>query len=362
MRIAILDRHAKHRDQVASALQHHGAETAGREALGDLGRGDKLLVIGVEDDWLSQQTLDDLRAAGQRGVERVLWQLEPLPPTRVSALARRIMAADLDHQAARLAKGRLSPSGGWTLADRITLYPLAASMRRRGGADPSELVSAKMLRYPQRQARCIVSLWRHRLLDRILVSLPSRQTFLDSVGVPSEVVPAGYGPWYGHVLPGVARDIDVVFLGKVSPRRQHLLARFGSELAAKGHELRIIDRGCFGEERTRLLNRTKVLLNFHKFPWEFPLMRLMMAMACGALVVSEQAETPPGFFDERHLVIRPLDGLLDAVVEHLQDDETRQRITAAAYRRVTAELTLERVMGEALLDKRNLSRRNGVPP
>lgn len=351
VRIAVLEQHSRYRDQLAYALDRQPVEIVGHEQISSFGPEDKAILIGLEDDWLSGRHVEALQAAGERGAERLLWQLEPLPPPGMPSVSRWIVSADLSLQARRPRSRKRASPKGWTVADRLVMGSLAASLRARRAEEPSQVRTPKMLRYPMRQSRSIVSLWRSRMLDRVLVSLPSRRAFLSEVGVPSEVVPAGYGPWYGGPLPGVSRDLDVVFLGKVNPRRSPLLSRFETELARRGRELRIVDRNCYDNARTELLNRTKILLNLHKFPWEFPLMRLMMAMSCGALVVSEPAESPLTFFDERHLVIEPLDRLLDAIILHLEDEDRRRRIAAAAFERVTTELTLESVMVPALLKR-----------
>lgn len=332
--------------QIADALGTQFPLAGANISAENLSAGDILLLIGTG-RWAHPDSVRELREAARRGVRRVLWQLEPLPPP-VEGWPRRILTADLAN--ARGAWKIQSPLGkvartalGSTLASALTV-----SMRH-SPVDPSLLRARKIMGYPLKQARDIAQFWRDGLLDHILVSVPSRQAFLAQHQIPSEVVPVGFMRELGSIMPGLARDIDVLFLGQVSDRRADLLASIQARLQRHGRVLHIVDRNCYGEARTRILNRSKIILNLQKFPWEFPIIRLLMAMACKTLVVSESAGDPGPFLEDRHLIVRDAGELGEALVTYLARDDERARITDAAHAFVTEEFTLASLLSEALV-------------
>ena len=84
-----------------------------------------------------------------------------------------------------------------------------------------------MLRQPMREARELNVLVKQGLIDRILVSVPSRKRYLERIGLECDVVPVGYTSWYGHLKTTTenVRDIDVLFLGVMSARRKKMLKK-----------------------------------------------------------------------------------------------------------------------------------------
>ena len=96
------------------------------------------------------------------------------------------------------------------------------------------------------------------------------------------------------------RDIDVLFMGCTSDRRERALARFAESLTRRRAHLLISDNSRpnwsssssfrTGDEKWELLNRAKILVNIHQgespyFEW----MRMVQAMMNGAVVVSEHS-------------------------------------------------------------------------
>jgi spore maturation protein CgeB len=150
------------------------------------------------------------------------------------------------------------------------------------------------------------------------------------------------------------RDIDVVFLGNISRRRRPLLKELELAMEKAGFKLRVVDRNCYGDERTQLLNRSKILLHLNSHPWELPGMRMLMAMSCKAMVVSEYAEDSSPYIDGKHLLMAHTKNLANLVVSCLKDEARRTEITDQAYQFVTGAHTLATSLA-ALLDSRSRS-------
>jgi hypothetical protein len=123
----------------------------------------------------------------------------------------------------------------------------------------------------------------------------------------------------------------VVFLGTVAQGRDRLLTQVQETLVRHGYQFTIVDKGCYGEERTRLLNRAKIILYLRGYPWETPRMRLVMAMGCKTMVVAETFEDTLPFRPGEHLATSPSHNLAGTLVSYLRNDSTRQRIADAAY-------------------------------
>lgn len=134
---------------------------------------------------------------------------------------------------------------------------------------------------------------------------------------------------------GLERDIPVLWLGKVgSERRRKLLQRLRAELQARGVELLVIDGEerpyVFGEERTQLLNRTKIMLNLLREKWDDNSLRYTLASHNGALVVSEPTLPHTSFEPGVHLVQAPLPDMADAICHYLQHEKQRRQIVERA--------------------------------
>ena len=162
---------------------------------------------------------------------------------------------------------------------------------------------------------------------------------------------------------GTDRDIDVVFLGGSTERRAAALARLAPVLWDRHSQLRMFTFSrpltgeepgiVFGDEKYRLLARSKVLVNLHRsdesdadgyFEWA----RMIEAMANGCVVVTEASLGHDPLTADEHFVETTLDDLATDVISVLDDDERRGQIAAAAHRVVMDDLALGPAVGELL--------------
>ena len=98
----------------------------------------------------------------------------------------------------------------------------------------------------------------------------------------------GQQPRFGEDQ-GKQRNIDVLFVGNLSRGRlrQGRLKAIAKRLENNGLNVEIHKGGYFGDRRLDGLNRTKIMLHVHQFPWDTPWMRWLRASACGAAMASE---------------------------------------------------------------------------
>lgn len=191
---------------------------------------------------------------------------------------------------------------------------------------------------------------REGTIDLLFVTSREKQEYVAEEGYESWYVPYGYHRSLGRLL-GIERDVDVLFLGETRPwrRRRHLrhLRRAGVEVTVRG-SWHADAKGLWGEERTRFLNRTKIVIHLQRYPGKVAAMRFVFAMANGAMVISEPSYRPEPFVSGEHYVEATVGEMPGVIRHYLARPEERERITAAAHRLVTEELTYRRSMEKML--------------
>ena len=196
-----------------------------------------------------------------------------------------------------------------------------------------------------------------------VLAIPSRWTagFLRTRGFDPMVLPPSVNQ--GEDLE-LERDIAVLWIGKPgTTRRARLLKRLRADLRERGVELLTIDGVehpyVFGQERTILLNRTKVIVNILREKWDDNSMRYVLAAPCRTLVITEPT-LPHSFFEPGvHLVETPFEKMADTICYYLTHEEERQQIVKRAYQLVTEQSGLEKI--NQILERVLASRPNCVP-
>jgi hypothetical protein len=190
---------------------------------------------------------------------------------------------------------------------------------------------------------------REGMIDLLFVTSAEKAEYMREQGYACWFIPFGYEPTDGRLL-GLERDIDVLFLGDTRPRRRRRLLRYlrqrGIDVTVRGSWH---DAGSWGENRTQLLNRTKIIVHLQRYPGKLARQRFILAMANGVLLIAEPVYKPEPFVDGEHYVMAPAEQMPEVIRHYLDHPADRERIVAAAYRLVTEELTLERSV-RAMLD------------
>jgi GT2 family glycosyltransferase len=167
-------------------------------------------------------------------------------------------------------------------------------------------------------------------------------------GLAAIHAPLGYVLPPADAEPAPARDVDVVFLGVSTPRREMFLARHAGFFAARRCRLhlarlqrpRLATTPGFvtGPALSRLLRSSRVLLNVHGqesayFEWH----RTLLAVANGCAVVSEAGDPAP-LRPGEDLVIEELDRLVEECRRLLEDEAARAAMAERARGRAEEEL------------------------
>lgn len=148
---------------------------------------------------------------------------------------------------------------------------------------------------------------------------------------------------------GLARDIDVLFLGNLNHAVHTERGRILEATAALSDECRVVVDGEFPpDEYVRLLNRSRIALNYAVHGGMN--LRCYEAPACGALLFLEEEniEGPDFLAPGDAAVYYRADNLAALIRYYLGHEAERARIAAAGEARV-AELAIERKL-DRLLD------------
>jgi hypothetical protein len=307
----------------------------------------------------------------------VLVCIRPSGPTGLGAeveerLAAHILAAGREAQVATVAEAAaagpeatlllrgsarfydrlLRELGERTSRPRVVLWyleplPLPARAPFRVGLPSVRELTKVVLRdnrviEPRVGLRDLVRHARRGVIDAIVATSLGKVETLAEHGIPASFVPIGSQPLVDCVG---QRDLDTVFVGDIRVPRRRLavwrLRRAGLDVRMYGAWSR---RGLWGEERERVLCRTRVMLNLSRYPGNHAGSRLFLAMRHGAVVVSEPMYRPDPYVPGVHYVEATIDEMPDAVQALLGDEERRNEIAQAGRELCTRHTEARTVM------------------
>ena len=168
-------------------------------------------------------------------------------------------------------------------------------------------------------------------------------------GIRAHHLPLGYHELLSHVGEKPRRDIDIVFLGSFTPRRERFFARHTDFFSKRNCHLRFVPLGFAktelsrsylpAAERNTLLANSKILLNVHYsdqqyFEWH----RMLLGLANGCCIITENCAGYAPLIPNKHFVMVESGGLIEACQYYLQRPEECARIAAAGAEFVRTEL------------------------
>ncbi len=201
---------------------------------------------------------------------------------------------------------------------------------------------------------------RQGVLSALVTGSRWRAEYLRARGFDPILAPSpSHYPGWGADLK-LERDIPVLWIGKVgSARRGRLLKRLRKELGERGVEILMIDGRehpyVFGDDRTVLLNRTLIVVNFLRQRWDNNAMRFALAAQNRALIVTEPTLPHTSFVPGEHLIEAPIERMADVICHYLSAEGQRAQIVERAYRLVaktTRAEVLTQIVGKAVQERK----------
>jgi len=189
--------------------------------------------------------------------------------------------------------------------------------------------------------------------------------------IEAEHLQLGYSEAWDRRAEVPERNIDLLFIGRTTPRRERALAGYANVLERFNCQLLLSDNSRpnvggdvnfeSGDEKLRLLSRAKVLLNVHgdKEPY-FEWLRIAEAMSCGCAVVTEHSTDIAPLHPGEDVIAGRAEalGLLSAWL--IEDERARADLVARADARLREDATLA-VGAAALLEAAERVDRIPVP-
>jgi hypothetical protein len=143
-------------------------------------------------------------------------------------------------------------------------------------------------------------------------------------------------PDFHQPIEGTIKDIDILFIGTLLPRRQKII----DELA---RNFTITTRSAFGREMVELINRAKIVLNIHGEDFLDTETRVYETLACRGFLLTEKLSPENPFQDGIHLVeAQDIADLTAKIAYYLNNDLLRERIAEAGYQEVIDRHTFAR--------------------
>jgi len=287
--------------------------------------------------WGTETFLND--ALQELGVETICVDYE----ANKFELADYLMGLDQDFDALLLQRGR-----GYLIPTSIL-----RAIRRPRFFLFNDLVSRNWLQH---------YLLRGRLFDHI---------FLHSLACIKEVMDKGWlrpdqvsltrsaiRPNFHHPIPNLDKDIDILFIGSITPRRQEILTQLRQEF-------NVTVRSAFGMEMVELINRAKIILNIHA---EAPLdteIRVYEVLACRGFLITEKLSEESPFIHKTHLIeSSSLMEMKQNIRYYLDRPELRDSIAEDGYHQVVCHHTVNAQARQVVATIENYlpATRSEIPP
>ena len=168
-------------------------------------------------------------------------------------------------------------------------------------------------------------------------------------GIRAHHLPLGYHELLEQSGEKPAREIDLVFLGSLTSRRERFFARHADFFSQRNCHLRFVPLGFAKTESSRsylpaaqrnaVLANSKILLNVHYsdqryFEWH----RMLVGLANGCCIITENCAGYAPLIANKHFVMVEHDSLIDACQYYLEHPDECARIAHAGAEFVRTEL------------------------
>jgi hypothetical protein len=263
------------------------------------------------------------------------WGFETLLNTELQRLGIETICLDYHQHRYRITRALLDLQEDFDalLLERGTGYLIPAAALRAIQRPRIFLFTELVARNPAQHY-----LLRDRLFDHVFLRSHAciEQVIAQGWLQPSQVelFLSAIEPSLHRVLPNQPRDIDVLFIGTITPRRQAILAQLQDALP-------LTVAGAYGQDMVTLMNRAKVILNIHGEEHLDTETRIYEALACGGFVITERLSIESPFTSGQHLIeVNSLEEMVGQTRHYLHDLEARTAIAQAGRTLVCADHTV----------------------
>jgi glycosyltransferase involved in cell wall biosynthesis len=143
-------------------------------------------------------------------------------------------------------------------------------------------------------------------------------------------------PNFHKPIDGIIKDIDILFVGTLLPRRQKIISELSDSFS-------VTTCSAFGEDMVNLINRAKIVLNIHGEDFLDTETRVYETLACKRFLLTETLSSENPFQDGVHLVeTKNIKDLKEKIAYYLDNPIKRETIAEAGYQEVIQHHTLKK--------------------
>ncbi len=136
---------------------------------------------------------------------------------------------------------------------------------------------------------------------------------------------SGFDQENHYKIPGIIKDIDVLFVGSMTPRRKQIVEELKKNFSVTFCQ-------SFGKEMVELFNRAKIVLNLHAEEYLDTETRIFEALGCGAFIITDKLAQENPFVNNVHLVeADSLEDMKTKISYYLQNDTERESVALAGH-------------------------------
>ena len=122
------------------------------------------------------------------------------------------------------------------------------------------------------------------------------------------------------------KDIDILFVGSILPRRKKIIEQLKKEFNIEVHN-------AYGIKMTELFNRAKIVLNIHAEDYLDTETRIFEALGCGAFVISEELSSENPFISGKdYIEVNSLEQMKNKIKYYLTNSIERNNIALSGYK------------------------------
>lgn len=133
----------------------------------------------------------------------------------------------------------------------------------------------------------------------------------------------------------IEKDIDILFIGTLLPRRQKIISELSNKFSIATHS-------AFGQDMVNLVNRAKIILNIHGEDFPDTETRVYETLACKGFLLTERLSPESPFQEGIHLVeSKDITDLKEKIAYYLNDRVNREAIAEAGYQEAVSVHTFD---------------------
>lgn len=142
-------------------------------------------------------------------------------------------------------------------------------------------------------------------------------------------------PAFHYPIPNLGKDIDVLFVGTLLPRRKEIVQTLSNHFSVQACT-------AFNQEMITLFNRAKIVINLHGSEFPDTETRVYEALACRAFLITETLSEENPFQNGVHLVeVKTIQEMIEAIAYYLKEPNERQIIAELGYQEVLQKHTFD---------------------